>query len=215
MHLSILEVSYSPIQWRINPTQYSLHIPSFGKGDDDSIVSTSLSLFSLIEHNYDLNGTACTRLMKSIISSNRDLQRSKQPTPPKTVTNSSPTAPIGTQFALTMLGMHKNASNSLQQHVSSTLGTLIQVQNSFSTPIQSSPNDKSQTQAASSPLTSQNRFIAQKSSLLDSKDAAQMHRHAAIWSSFVSDVSSSDTVEFGSKQKPPSPSFESGKPVAH
>lgn len=31
MHLSILEVNYSPIHWRINPTQYSQHIPSFGR----------------------------------------------------------------------------------------------------------------------------------------------------------------------------------------
>jgi hypothetical protein len=128
---------------------------------------------SLIENNHDLNGNACTRLMKSIISSNRDLQRNKQAMPTNKLSTNSPTPPIGTQFALTMLGMHKNASNSLQQHVSSTLGTLIQVQNSFSTSIQSSPNDKSQPSqqlpSVPSPSISQNRSAAQKSSLFDSK----------------------------------------------
>jgi hypothetical protein len=113
--------------------------------------------------------------MKSIITSNRDLQRNKQQqqqqTSDKTIAT-SPITPIGTQFALTMLGMHKNASNSLQQHVSSTLGTLIQVQNSLSTPPISSPNDKTQSQPLPpppSPSPTQNRLIAQKSSTLDSK----------------------------------------------
>jgi hypothetical protein len=107
--------------------------------------------------------------MKSIISSNRDLQRNKQPTSNKTIATSQ-TPPIGTQFALTMLGMHKNASNSLQQHVSSTLGTLIQVQNSLSAPT-TSPNEKAQSlqQPSPSPSPTQNRSIAQKSSTLDSK----------------------------------------------
>ena len=127
--------------------------------------------------------------MKSIISSNRDLQKNRQPTPTKT----SP-PPIGTQFALTMLGMHKNASNSLQQHVSSTLGTLIQVQNSFSTSTGSSPNEKTQSQLPPppSPSPTQNRLNAQKSSTLDH-------------------VSSSDAVEFGSKRTAFSPSLGSGK----
>ncbi|CAF4910592.1 unnamed protein product, partial [Rotaria magnacalcarata] len=107
----------------------------------DSILSTH-TIVRLIENVNDLNGNASTRLMKSIISSNRDLQRNKQQqqqqqqqqqTPNKTMASSPATPPIGTQFALTMLGMRKNASNSLQQHVSSTLGTLIQVQNSLST----------------------------------------------------------------------------------
>ncbi len=125
--------------------------------------------FSLIENNQDLNGNAPTCLMKSIISSNRDLQRNKQQTSNKSVTT-PPTTPIGTQFALTMLGMHKNASNSLQQHVSSTLDTLKQVQNSFSTPTISSPNDKIQSQPPPpSPSPTQNRLNAQKSSTLDSK----------------------------------------------
>lgn len=84
----------------------------------------------------------------------------------------SPTTPIGTQFALTMLGMHKNASNSLQQHVSSTLGTLIQVQNSFSTSTTNSPNDRPQSQPPPpSPSPTQNRIIAQKSSTLDSNNS--------------------------------------------
>ena len=136
----------------------------------------------MIENAQDLNGNAPARLMKSIITSNRDLQRSKQSqqqsqqqqqqqTPSKVV-NTSPTTPIGTQFALTMLGMHKNAPNSLQQHVSSTLGTLIQVQHSLSVPATSSPNDRTQTQLlSSSPSASptQNRLVAQKSSTLDSK----------------------------------------------
>jgi hypothetical protein len=108
--------------------------------------------------------------MKSIISSNRDLQKTKQQTSNKILTT-SPTPPIGTQFALTMLGMHKNASNSLQQHVSSTLGTLIQVQNSFSSPTIPSPNDKIQSQPPPpSPSPTQNRLNAQKSSALDSKN---------------------------------------------
>jgi hypothetical protein len=126
-------------------------------------------LIRLIDDIYDLNGNAPTRLMKSIISSNRDLQRNKQQSTSKTITTPPPqtsTPPIGTQFALTMLGMHKNASNSLQQHVSSTLGTLIQVQNSFSAPI-SSPNDRSQQQlSVPSPPS---RTLAQKSSTLESK----------------------------------------------
>lgn len=109
--------------------------------------------------------------MKSIISSNRDLQPGKQQTSNKILTTSSTSPPIGTQFALTMLGMHKNASNSLQQHVSSTLGTLAQVQNSFSSPTMPSPNDKtpSQLPPPPSPSPTQNRLIAQKSSTLDSK----------------------------------------------
>lgn len=122
--------------------------------------------------------------MKTIIASNRDLQRNKQSPTNRTGTNST-TPPIGTQFALTMLGMHKNASNSLQQHVSSTLGNLLQVQNSFTAPTQSSPTDKSQTPqpqmaqnvqppvtplSAPSPSTAQNRYHAQKSTpLFDSK----------------------------------------------
>lgn len=128
--------------------------------------------------------------MKSIISSNHEMQRTRQPTPTKT-----PTPPIGTQFALTMLGMHKNASNSLQQHVSSTLGTLMQVQHSFSTPTLPSPSDKSQGQLPPPPIPSsptQNRFNAQKSLTFDS-------------------VSSSDAMEFGSKRIPPSPTLGSGK----
>ncbi|CAF4760495.1 unnamed protein product, partial [Rotaria magnacalcarata] len=76
--------------------------------------------------------------MKAIITSNRDLQKVKQQTSTNKSHSLSPsttsTPPIGTQFALTMLGMHKNASDSLQQHVSSTLGTLLQVQNSLSAP---------------------------------------------------------------------------------
>jgi hypothetical protein len=123
-------------------------------------------LIRLIDDIYDLNGNAPTRLMKSIISSNRDLQRNKQNTSNKTITTPPP---IGAQFALTMLGMHKNASNSLQQHVSSTLGTLIQVQNSFSSPTISSPNDKSQTQQPSPSPPTQQRLTAQKSSTVDSK----------------------------------------------
>jgi hypothetical protein len=103
--------------------------------------------------------------MKSIITSNRDLQRNKQQSPTnKMINHPQPTStpPIGTQFALTMLGMHKNASNSLQQHVSSTLGTLIQVQNSLS-----SPNDKNQQQSnVPSPPP---RTNVQKSSTLESK----------------------------------------------
>jgi hypothetical protein len=102
--------------------------------------------------------------MKSIISANRDLQKNKQQTKPVTQPQPTNTPPIGTQFALTMLGMHKNASNSLQQHVSSTLGTLIQVQNSLS-----SPSDKTQQQTSvPSPPP---RAIVQKSSTLDSKDS--------------------------------------------
>lgn len=135
-------------------------------------------MISLIENAQDLSGNAPTRLMKSIITSNRDLQRSKQsqqqqqPQAPNKVVNTSPTTPIGTQFALTMLGMHKNAPNSLQQHVSSTLGTLIQVQHSLSVPATSSPNDRTQTQllaSSPSPSPTQNRLVAQKSSTLDSK----------------------------------------------
>jgi hypothetical protein len=129
--------------------------------------------------------------MKSIISSNRDLHKTKQ----QQASNKIPTPPIGTQFALTMLGMHKNASNSLQQHVSSTLGTLIQVQNAFSTPTLPSPNEKTPSQLPlppPSPSTTQNRINGQKSSTLDS-------------------VSSSDTVEFGSKRTPFSPNLGSGK----
>ena len=108
--------------------------------------------------------------MKSIITSNRDLQKNKQQSSNKIVTPPpapTSTPPIGTQFALTMLGMHKNASNSLQQHVSSTLGTLIQVQNSLSAPI-SSPNDKTQQQQLSVPSSPQKSTV-QKSSTLDSK----------------------------------------------
>ena len=147
---------------------------------------------SLIENNLELNGNASTRLMKSIISSNRDLQRSKSTALNKVTAPS----PIGTQFALTMLGMHKNSSNSLQQHVSSTLGTLIQVQNSLSTPPQSCPNDKSQP-PASSP-SPQNRSAAQKPSTLDSK--AILPNKCSDMNAFSLDVSSSDSVEFGSKR---------------
>lgn len=71
---------------------------------------------------------------------------------------------------MAMLGMHKNASNALQQHVSSTLGTLIQVQSSFSTPNVSSPNDKSQVaQSIDLSSPSQNRSVAQKPTLIDSE----------------------------------------------
>jgi hypothetical protein len=131
----------------------------------------SFLIFSLIDNINDLNGSASTRLMKAIIISNRDLQKNRQQTssnkihtpPPPPPPTSTP--PIGTQFALTMLGMHKNASNSLQQHVSSTLGTLYQVQNSLSAPI-SSPNDKSQQQTS---VPSPPKPNIQKSSTLDSK----------------------------------------------
>jgi hypothetical protein len=133
-------------------------------GKSESIVSTH-TIVRLIDNINDLNGTASTRLMKSIITSNRDLQKNKQSSVSnKMVTPPPPTTPpIGTQFALTMLGMHKNASNSLQQHVSSTLGTLFQVQNSLS-----SPNDKTQQQQSSEP--SPPKTNAQKSSTLDSKN---------------------------------------------
>jgi hypothetical protein len=135
-------------------------------GKSESIVSTH-TIVRLIDNINDLNGTASTRLMKSIITSNRDLQKNKQSSMSNKIITPPPTTtpPIGTQFALTMLGMHKNASNSLQQHVSSTLGTLFQVQNSLSAPI-SSPNDKIQQQLSepSPPKTN-----AQKSSTLDSK----------------------------------------------
>ncbi|CAF1063625.1 unnamed protein product [Adineta steineri] len=174
-------------------------------GKSESIVSTH-TIVRLIDNINDLNGNASTRLMKAIIVSNRDLQKNKQQsssspslsslnkthtsspqtlslpsqlTPPQTST-----PPIGTQFALTMLGMHKNASNSLQQHVSSTLSTLSQVQNSLSAPI-SSPNDKTQQQIS---IPSPPKPNIQKSSTLDT-------------------VSSSDTVEFGSKRTPFSPSL--------
>lgn len=164
----------------------------------DSILSTH-TIVRLIDNINDLNGTASTRLMKSIITSNRDLQKNKPSPPPpqpqqqmstnRALPTPSPTAtpPIGTQFALTMLGMHKNASNSLQQHVSSTLGTLIQVQNSLS-----SPNDKSQQQQQQqmNPPLSPPRTNLQKSLLLDN-------------------VSSTDTVEFGSKRTSFSPSLNS------
>lgn len=130
---------------------------------------SSERLNSLIDNNNDLNGTASTRLMKSIITSNRDLQKNKQQsaankmlTPPPTTS----TPPIGAQFAFTMLGMHKNASNSLQQHVSNTLVTLSQVQNSLSAP-NSSPSDKTQQQFSIPSPPSTN---AQKSSTLDSND---------------------------------------------
>ncbi|CAF4475306.1 unnamed protein product, partial [Rotaria magnacalcarata] len=68
--------------------------------------------------------------------------------------------------------MRKNASNSLQQHVSSTLGTLIQVQNSLSTSSLPSPHEKNQSQQQHNPLTpspspTQNRLVAQKSSTLE------------------------------------------------
>jgi hypothetical protein len=144
--------------------------------------------------------------MKSIITSNRDLQKNKQQsisnkmvTPPPTTT-----PPIGTQFALTMLGMHKNASNSLQQHVSSTLGTLIQVQNSLSAP-NSSPTDKTQQQLS---IPSPPKTIAQKSSTLDSKDFVFLIFYKI--NLLFKDVSSSDTVEFGSKRTSFSPSLNSG-----
>ena len=128
-------------------------------------------LCSLIENVNDLNGNASTRLMKSIISSNRDLQRSKQQTsgrilpPPPSPVPPSP-QPIGTQFALTMLGMHKNPSNSLQQHVSHTLGTLIQVQSSLSAAPVSSPNEKC---LLPSSVSSSPRAAGQKSSTFESK----------------------------------------------
>ncbi len=172
-----------------------------------------LLLFSLIENNNDLNGNASTRLMKSIITSNRDLQKTKQQASNKISTTSPtpPTPPIGTQFALTMLGMHKNASNSLQQHVSSTLGTLIQVQNSFSSPTIPSPNDKTQTQPPPpSPSPTQNRLNAQKSSTLDSKKIFDLFVFLDIFI-IISGVSSSDTVEFGTKRTPFSPTLGSGK----
>ncbi|CAF2629926.1 unnamed protein product [Rotaria sp. Silwood2] len=162
----------------------------------DSILSTH-TIVRLIENIHDLNGNAPARLMKSIISSNRDLQRNKQQqqqqSSNKTMT-ASPTTPIGTQFALTMLGANQHASSSLQQHVSSTLGTLIQVQNSLSTSTINSPNEKIQSQQQHPPTPSpspiQNRLNPQKSSTLEN-------------------VTSSDTVEFGSKRTSFSPSLGS------
>ncbi|CAF5094416.1 unnamed protein product, partial [Rotaria magnacalcarata] len=158
------------------------------------IMSTH-TIVRLIDSAYDLNGNASTRLMKAIITSNRDLQKVKQQTSTNKSHSLSPsttsTPPIGTQFALTMLGMHKNASDSLQQHVSSTLGTLLQVQNSLSAPT-STPNDKTQQQlsiSSSSPPVSL-RTNAQKSSTFDN-------------------VSSSNKVEFGSKRTSVSPSLNS------
>jgi len=150
--------------------------------------------------------------MKSIISSNRDLQKNKQQISNKNLTT-PPTTPIGTQFALTMLGMHKNASNSLQQHVSSTLDTLKQVQNSFSTPTIPSPNDKIQSQPPPpSPSPTQNRSNAQKSSTLDSK-TCQLILFSFFLEIFIIilGVSSSDTVEFGSKRTSFSPTLGSGR----
>jgi len=103
-----------------------------------------------------------------------------------------------------MLGMHKNASNSLQQHVSSTLVTLSQVQNSLS-----SPSDKTQQQLS---VPSPPKTTTQKSSTLDSKDF-QFHFRFFFENNFFvfKDVSSSDTVEFGSKRTPFSPSLNSSK----
>jgi hypothetical protein len=135
-------------------------------GKPESIVSTH-TIVRLIDNMNDLNGTASTRLMKSIITSNRDLQKNKQQSAANKMLTPSPTPtpPIGAQFAFTMLGMHKNAPNSLQQHVSNTLVTLSQVQNSLSAP-NSSPSDKTQQQSSvpSPPTTN-----PQKSSTLDSK----------------------------------------------
>jgi hypothetical protein len=149
--------------------------------------------------------------MKSIISSNRDLQKNKQQTSNKNLTT-PPTTPIGTQFALTMLGMHKNASNSLQQHVSSTLDTLKQVQNSFSTPTIPSPNDKIQSQPPPpSPSPTQNRSNAQKSSTLDSKICQLIFFFVLEIFLIILGVSSSDTVEFGSKRTSFSPTLGSGR----
>ncbi|CAF0950930.1 unnamed protein product [Adineta steineri] len=177
----------------INTRSKLFHSSSVGQSD--SILSTH-TIIRLIDNMQDLNGNASTRLMKSIITSNRDLQKNKQQQQQQT-SNKAPTTPsaqpIGTQFALTMLGMHKNASNSLHQHVSSTLGTLLQVQHSLSVPTTSSPIDKTPTQLLPSPSSSptqNHRLNAQKSTTLDS-------------------VSSSDTVEFGSKRTPFSPSLGS------
>ena len=134
-----------------------------------------------MKNTNDLNSNASTRLIKSIINSNRDLQAHAHqssgnkiiaPSPSTTVpASSTSTPPIGTQFALTMLGMHKNASDSLQQHISSTLGTLVQVQNSLSVPI-NSPIDKNQQQQQT--LPSPSRTNTQISSTFDGNNDSYM-----------------------------------------
>lgn len=121
--------------------------------------------------------------MKSIITSNRDLQKNKQqtitnkilPTPPTTTTPPPPV--IGRQFAYAMLGMHKNASDSLQQHVSSTLVTLTQVQNSLSGPIASPNQQQQQINIPSPPRTN-----IQKSSTLDSKNSLLFNSNKFMFS---------------------------------
>ena len=106
-----------------------------------------------------------------MLLSDCDLQRNKQQTSNRFVV-SPPSIPIGTQFALTMLGMHKNASDSLQQHVSSALDTLIQVQNSLSTSTITSLIEQNEPQQqyslpASSPSPTQNRLMAQNPCALE------------------------------------------------
>ncbi|CAF1481951.1 unnamed protein product, partial [Rotaria sordida] len=173
---------------------YSKLFSNTTTGKSESIMSTH-TIVRLIDNINDLNGNASTRLMKSIITLNRDLQKNKQQSSTNKILTQSQspartsTPPIGTQFALTMLGMHKNASDSLQQHVSSTLGTLLQVQHSLSAPI-SSPNDKVQQQQLNVPSPPTPRINAQKSSTFDN-------------------VSSSNKVEFGSKRTSFSPSLSS------
>lgn len=162
-----------------------------------------LIFFSFLENKSELSGNASTRLIKSIIAANRDLQRNKM------TSNKSPALnpPIGTQFALTMLGTHKNNSNSLHQHLTNTLGTLASVQTSFSTS-NSNPNEKS---------NSANFFNTNFSSVV-SKSSTSDRKLRKISRTFSSEtfcrfqaVTSSETVEFGSKRQLTfSPSLGSG-----
>ena len=91
-----------------------------------------------------------------------------------------------------MFGMHRNSSNTLQQHVSNTLGSLAHVQSSFSGAT-NSPLDRSLTQSS---VASPARVTTQKSSILDGRTKkriqrfdlrcfSQVFRHLNKWNSEV------------------------------
>ncbi|CAF0731098.1 unnamed protein product [Didymodactylos carnosus] len=190
----------------------------------DSILSTH-TIIRLIENSNDLHGNASTRLMKSIISSTHELAKQTQQQKrieqqQQQIQIQKRQQPIGTQFALTMLGVHQNtvtnllSSSSNQQYLQHTLGNLIEVQNSLQqqrqelsmattpTPLLNINEQKQSPNALSSPTTPQSQ--SSFSSLA-----------RVLGSRTLDSVSSTNSVEFGGKRMTRPSNDSSNIPSVH
>ncbi|CAF1017778.1 unnamed protein product, partial [Didymodactylos carnosus] len=181
----------------------------------------------LIENSNDLHGNASTRLMKSIITSTHELAKQTQQQKQKRIEQQLQQQqqqqlqqPIGTQFALTMLGVHQNtipnslSSTSSQQYLQHTLGNLLQVQNSLQqqrqelslattpTPLLNINEQEQSPSARTSPTTPQSQ--SSFSSLA-----------RALGSRALDSVSSTDSVEFGGKRTNRPSNNSSNTPSVH